>query len=219
LAESSENDRKVIETLGATLAGSDRPLLLTSGTGLVRSKGDRPAMESDEHLTVAEFRRAATEDAADALIAAGRRVVVVRLPQVHDTEKQGRLSIHVQLARKHGRVAYVGDGAQGLPAAHVSDVARLYRLALEDGRAGARWHAVAEESVSMKKIAEAIGKRLNLPAVSIDEDEAKAYFGPLAMLAAKDLAASGFFTQRELAWKPTGPDLLTDLQHLEGSPA
>ena len=214
LQQSSEDDRKVIATLGRVLAGSDRPLVITSGTGLARSKTGDPAVETDEHLTSAEFPRAASEEAADALIAQGGRVMVLRLPQVHDTHRQGRITQHILLARQQGRVAYVGAGRNRLPAVHISDAVRLYRLALEQGRPGARYHAVAEEGVALRDIAEAIGAGLRLPAESLTPEQAPAYFGGLTTLAMLDLAASSALTRRALGWHPTGPDLLTDLRNM-----
>jgi nucleoside-diphosphate-sugar epimerase len=211
----SEADRKVIATLGEALSGSDRPLVVTSGTGLARSKNGGPALETDDHVSSAEFPRAATEEAADALIAKGGRVMVMRLPQVHDTRRQGRISLHIQLARQKGRVAYVGEGRNRLSAAHVSDVVRLYRLALEKGRAGARYNAVGEEGVALRDIAEAIGAGLKAPVESIAPGEAAAYFGGLASLAMLDLAASSALTRQQLDWNPTGPDLLTDLRDMD----
>jgi len=217
LKQHSEEDRKVIETLGEILAGSDRALVVTSGTGLVRSKTGAPVVEADDHVTSAEFARAATEEAADALMAKGGRVMVMRLPQVHDTRHQGRIGQHIQLARKQGRVAYVGDGENRVPAVHVSDAVRLYRLALEKGRAGARYHAVGEEGVALRDIAEVIGAGLKAPVESITPEEAPEYFGWLANLATINLAASSMLTRREMGWSPTGPDLLTDLRNMDWS--
>jgi nucleoside-diphosphate-sugar epimerase len=137
LQQNSEDDRRVIETLGEVLGGSSRPLVISSGTGLARSKTGGPALETDDHVTSAEFARAASEEAADAVIAKGGRVMVMRLSQVHDTRHQGRIAQHILLARQKGRVAYVGEGKNRLPAVHVSDAVRLYRLALEEGQAGA----------------------------------------------------------------------------------
>ena len=216
MKRSSENDRKVIETLGEVLKGSDRPLIVTSGTGLVRSQGGGIALESDPHFTSAEFPRAATEEAADALIQSGMHVIVVRLPQVHNTHRQGRLSLHVDLAREKGWVAYIGDGANRVPAVHVADASQLFRLALERGEAGARFHAVAEEGVPMREIAEAIGRSLRLPLKSIAPDEATGYFGAIAQLAALDLAASGELTRQTLTWVPADPGLLADLRDMGG---
>ena len=215
IKQHSEEDRKVIETLGEALTGSDRPLIITSGTGLVRAKAGGLACETDDHLTSAEFPRAASEEAADALIAAGAHVIVMRLPQVHDTLHQGRIAQHIQIARQKGRVAFVGEGSIRLPAAHVSDVVRLYRSALEQGHAGARYHAVAEEGVTLRDIAEAIGAGLKLPVDSIAPEEATEYFGWLARLATLDLAASSTLTRQQLAWNPTGPGLIADLEQMQ----
>jgi nucleoside-diphosphate-sugar epimerase len=222
LKQHSENDRQVIATLGAALAGTARPLIVTSGTGLVQPPANepghpgQPVTETDPPAPSATVPRAASEEAADALTDQGGNVIVMRLPQVHDPRHQGRIRWHIQVAREQGRVAYVGEGRNRVPAVHVTDAARLYRLALEKGQAqghpGARYHAVAEEGVSLRDIAEAIGAGLNLPVESITEQQAPAYFGLLAQLAALDLPASGTATQRQLDWHPTGPDFLTDLR-------
>ncbi len=218
LKQHSEADRNVIATLGAALADSDRPLIVTSGTGLARSRTGDPVRETDDYLTSAEYPRGATEEAADVLIAEARRVMVMRLPQVHDTRHQGRIAEHIRLARLKGWVGYIGEGQNRLPAAHVTDVARLYRLALETGTAGARYHAVAEEGVALRDIAGVIGEGLALPVRSITPDAAANYFGAFAPLAMTDLAASGLATRRQLGWRPTGPDLLTDLREMDYSP-
>jgi len=215
LVQHSERDRKVIETLGEVLAGSDRPLVITSGTGVARSKTGAPASETDDHVSSAEFPRAASEEAADTLIASGGRVMVMRLPQVHDTRRFGRITHHIELARQRGRVAYVGDGQNRLPAVHVRDAVRAYRLALEKGVAGARYHAVAEEGVALRDIAEVIGAVMKIPVESITAAEAPEYFGWLAKLAAIDLSASGTLTRQQLDWNPTGPDLLSDLRNMD----
>jgi nucleoside-diphosphate-sugar epimerase len=215
LKTNSEDDRKVIEALGEILAGSSRPLVISSGTGLARSKSGGPAVETDDHVTSAEYARAASEEAADAVIAKGGRVVVMRLSQVHDTRHQGRIALHILLARQKGRVAYVGEGSNRLPAVHVTDAVRLYRLALEKGEAGARYNAVAEEGVALRDIAEVIGAGLKLPVESITPEEAPGYFGWLANLAATDLAASSALTRQHFGWDPIGPDLLTDLRDMD----
>src|ERR1700678_4181357 len=215
LRQNSEDDRKVIEKLGEVLAGSDRPLVISSGTGLARSKTGGPALETDDYVSSAEFPRAASEEAADGLIAKGGRVMVMRLPQVHNTSKQGRVTYHIQTARKQGRVAYVGEGKNRLPAVHVSDVVRLYRLALEKGQAGSRYHAVGEEGVALRDIAEVIGAGLKMPVESITPEEVPKYFGWMAHLATIDLAASSALTRQQLGWNPTGPDLLTDLRNMD----
>jgi nucleoside-diphosphate-sugar epimerase len=217
LRQHSEQDRKVIETLGAALAGSDRPLVVTSGTGLARSKTGGAAVENDGYVTSAEFPRAATEEAADALIGKGARVMVMRLSQVHDTRRQGRITQHIRLARRKGWVAYVGAGKSRLAAVHVSDAVLLYRLALEKGHAGARYHAVTEEGVALCDIAEVIGAGLKMPVESITPETAQDYFGPLSSLVTIDLAASSALTRRQLDWRPTGPDLLSDLRNMDYS--
>ena len=214
LKQHSEEDRQAILALGESLAGSDRPLLVTSGTGLVERPGDDgPVRETDRHAESARVPRAATEEAADVLIERNVDVRVIRLPQVHDTGHFGRIGHHIRLARERGRVCYVGDGDNRLPAVHVLDAVRLFGLALERGARGARYHAVAEEGVPMRAIAEAIGAGLNVPVNSIDTTLAAEYFGPLAGLVSLDLAASGALTRQALGWSPEGPDLLTDLRH------
>lgn len=212
----SEADRKVVQTLGEALLESDRPFIVASGTGLVdRAKTRGPAAETDEPASSAAVPRAATEEAAAALSARGGRVMVMRLSQVHDTRRQGRIALHIQLARKQGWVAYVGAGENQLSAVHVTDTVHLFRLALEKGRHGARYHAVDEQGVAMRDIAEAIGARLNLPVRSIAPEAAADYFGPIAGLATLDLAASSDLTREALGWRPRGPSLLSDLQNLD----
>ena len=215
LKQHSENDREVIAALGAALAGTGRPLIITSGTGLVQSKDGQPVRETDDHAKSAVFPRAASEEAADALIDQGGNVMVMRLPQVHDTRRQGRIRWHIQIAKEQGRVAYVGEGRNRVPAVHASDAARLFRLALEQGEAGARYHAVAEEGVTLREIAEVIGAGLRLPVQSIAPEEAPQYYGWLAQLATLDLPASGAWTQQQLDWVPTGPGLLADLRETD----
>jgi nucleoside-diphosphate-sugar epimerase len=215
LKEHSENDRKVIATLGEALADPDKPMIVTSGTGLVVSSSGKPVVESDPHATSAVVPRAASEEAAEELVAQGRNVMVIRLPQVHDTRRQGRISWQIQVAREKGRVAYVGEGQNRVPAVHISDAAELFRLAFEKGQPGARYHAVAEEGVPIRDVAEAIGTRLNLPVESLTSDQAPDYFGWMAQLVTLDLAASSTVTRTELQWTPTGTDLLSDLLNLE----
>ena len=194
----------------------ERPLVVASGTGLVeRRSGEDSVRESDAHASLEKAPRAATEQAADAIFAKGARVIVMRLPQVHDTRHQGRIAQHIRLAKETGRVAYIGTGGNRLPAVHVSDAVRLFCLALEHGRAGKRYHAVAEEGVPLRDIAEVIGAGLNLPVESIAPEAASGYFGVFANLAALDLAASSTLTRQELGWTPIGPNLLTDLRQME----
>ena len=161
-----EKDRRVIEALGGALVGSDRPLVITSGTGMGNAVLGQPATE-DVFNTSHPNPRVASEQAGAALSAAGVNVSVVRLPQVHDTFKQGLITPAVAVARERGISAYVGDGLNRWPAAHVHDVGRLYRLALEKREAGARYNAVAEEGIPVREIAEVIGHGLKVRVVSL----------------------------------------------------
>ena len=133
---------------------------------------------------------------------------------MHDTFKQGLISPLIEIARAKGVSAYVGEGGNRFPAAHVMDVARLYRLALEKSETGARYHAVAEEGIALRTIAEVLGKGLKLPVKSLSMDEAKEHFGWMAMFAGMDLWASGAKTQQRLNWHPTGPGLIEDLEQM-----
>ncbi len=200
--EVCEADRRAIEALGDALAGSDRPLVITSGTGMGNAGPGRPATEDhfDPHHP---NPRAASECAAESVAARGVRVSVVRLPQVHDTEKQGLVIMLIAVAREKGVSAYVGDGLNRWPAVHVRDAAPVYRLALEKGPARARYHAVAEEGVTAKAIAEAIGRGLKIPVGSIRPNEPPAHFGWLRMFASMDMPPSSVLTQQRLGWRPT----------------
>ncbi len=210
-AEVCETDRLAIEALGAVLAGSDRPLIVTSGTGVAHTPG---RLTTEEDAPNSPLPRVASEQAAASLEAQGVRVSVMRLPQVHNPVKQGLITYLIDVAREKGVSAYVGDGRNHWPAVHRLDAARLYRLALEKGAAGARYHAVAEQGVALRDIAEVIGQRLNVPVVSKSPEEAAEHFGWLAMFAAFDLRASSALTQKWLGWHPTGPGLISDLQQL-----
>ena len=212
--EVCEVDRGVIEALGAALAGSDRPLLVTSGTGIANSAPGRSATEEDAPEISHPIPRVASEQAAASVAAKGVRVGVMRLPQVHNTTKQGLITYTIELARQKGVSAYVGEGRNRWPAVHVLDAARLYRLALEKLQAHARYHAVAEEGVPMRDIAEVIGRGLKVPVVSVSPDEAPAHFGWLAAFAGRDLPASSALTQKWLAWRPSGPGLIADLEQV-----
>jgi nucleoside-diphosphate-sugar epimerase len=208
-----EMDRRAIEAIGDVLAGSDRPLLITSGTGMGNAVPGQPATE-DHFDPNHPNPRKASEVAGASVAERGVNVSVVRLPQVHDTVKQGLITYAVQLAREKGVSAYVGDGLNRWPAAHVLDVAHLYRLALEKHKAGSRYHAVAEEGIAMREIAEVIGRGLKLPVVSLSAEEAPAHFGWLAMFAGFDMPASSAQTRQRLGWHPTGPGLIADLEQM-----
>jgi len=211
-----EQDRKVIEAMGDVLAGSDRPLIITSGTGMGSAAPGQPATE-DHYNPNHQNPRKASEEAGASVSARGVNVSVVRLPQVHDTVKQGLITPAVQMAREKGVSAYVGNGLNRWPAAHVLDVARLYRLALEKHEAGSRYNAVAEEGISMREIAEVIGRGLKVPTVSLTPEEAPAHFGWLGMFAGFDMPASSALTQQRLGWHPTGPGLIADLEQMKYS--
>lgn len=210
-----EDDRRVIAGLGAFLVGSNRPLIVTSGTAMANTAPGLLATEDGAIIDSKIHPRAATEEAGLAAAALGVNVGVVRLPQVHDPVRQGLISMAIAIYREKGACAYIGEGRNRWPAAHVSDVARLYRLAVERAEPKAAYHAVAEEGVSMRDIAQTIGRRLNLPVKSIPAEEAQAFFGWMAMFAGLDMPASSALTRQKLNWTPTGPGLIADLERLE----
>jgi nucleoside-diphosphate-sugar epimerase len=210
--ENCEIDRRAIEALGAELAGTDRPLIVTSGLALLAN--GRLATEDDPPPPVSDSYPRASEATAASLQTGGVRVSVVRLPQVHDPEKQGLVTYTIALAREKGVSAYIGDGMSRWAAVHRLDAARLYRLVLEKGSAGGKYHAVAEEGVPTRDIAEAIGRRLKVPVVSKSPEEAAEHFGWLSAFVGLTLAASGAKTQAQLGWHPTGPGLIADLEQM-----
>ena len=211
-----EKDKRAIEAMGEVLVGTDRPLVITSGTGMGTTVPGQPATEDKVNFNHPN-PRVASERAGAALAERGVNVSVVRLPQVHDTVKQGLITYAVAIAREKGVSPYIGEGLNRWPAAHVLDVARLYKLALEKHEAGSRYHAVAEEGVPMRQIAEVIGRGLKVPVVSISAEEAQAHFGWLAMFAGYDMPASSAQTQQKLGWRPTGPGLIADLEQMRYS--
>ncbi len=212
--ENCEEDRRAIQALGSALEGSGRPLLVTSGTGMARASPGRPATEDGPTVSSELIPRAASEEAAEALARSGVNVSVVRLPQVHDTVKQGLISYAIAVFLAKGECAYVGNGENRWPAAAVGDVARLYRLALEKAAPNARYHAVAEEGVRMREVVETVGARLRLPVRSITAEESEAFFGWLAMFAGHDMPASSTQTRAQLGWQPVGPTMIEDLRRL-----
>ena len=209
-----EKDKRAIEALGDALVGSDRLLVITSGTGMGNSVPGQPASEDFFDLNHPNPRKG-SELAGVAVAERGVKVSVVRLPQVHDPVKQGLVTYAVHVAREKGVSAYVGDGLNRWPAAHISDVARLYRLAFEKQEAGSRYNAVAEEGVSARDIAEALGRGLKMPTVSLSPEEAQTHFGWLGMFVGMDMPASSALTQQRLNWHPTGPTLLADLEQMK----
>jgi nucleoside-diphosphate-sugar epimerase len=214
-AENCEIDKRAIEALGSALEGSSRPLLVTSGLATV-AEGRTPT-EKDAPLPASPAYPRVSEATAEALLKRGVSASVVRLPQIHNTIKQGLVTYAIAVAREKGVSAYVGDGLNRWAAAHVLDTARLYRLALEKQEAGARYHAVAEEGVPVREIAEAIGRGLKVPVVSKSREEAAAHFGWMGMFVGRDLIGSSVETQRRLGWHPTGPGLIADLEQMRYS--
>jgi nucleoside-diphosphate-sugar epimerase len=211
-----EMDRRAIEALGAALEGSSRPLLVTSGAATLAQ--GRASTETDEGLPPSPRYPRASEATALSFAVRGVNASVMRLPQVHDTVKQGLVSYLIAIAREKRESAYVGEGLNRWPAVHVLDAARLYRLALEKQQAnpqsGARYHAIGEEGVTARQIAEVIGRGLNVPVASISSEDAAARFGWMAGFVSLDMPASSARTQEMLGWKPTGPGLIADLEQM-----
>jgi nucleoside-diphosphate-sugar epimerase len=212
--EVCEIDRRAIEALGGELAGSNRPLVVTAG--LFVTPGSLTT-EDDEIPSNSPVPRV-SEQTAMPMAAHGVRVSAVRLPQVHDAYKQGLVTYLIGLARERGVSAYVGDGLNRWPTIHVLDAAPLYRSALEKGAAGARYHAVAEEGVPLREIAEAIGRGLGIPVVSKSPEEAAGHFGWLGFFAGMDGPASSALTQQRLGWRPMqNAGMIEDLDHMHWS--
>jgi len=206
-AAAAETDRRAIETIGAVLAGSDRPFIVTSGTALTAP--GRVATENDSANST--FPRKSEEAAASAA-AGGSRVSVLRLPpSVHGVGDHGFVPLLIRLAREKGVSAYVGERLNRWPAVHRLDAARLYRLVLEASPMAARYHAVADEAVPFREIAQVIGRRLNIPVVSRSPEEAADHFGWFAHFAGLDCPASSAQTQKQLGWRPTQASLIPDI--------
>jgi nucleoside-diphosphate-sugar epimerase len=210
--DNCEADRRAIEAIGSVLVGSDRPLIVTAGTAMLTP--GRCGTEDDAPVpSSAGVPRSASEEAAASVAARGMRVSVVRLPpSVHDREKLGLISPLIAIAREKGVSAFVGEGTNRWPAVHRLDAAHLYSLVLEKSAPGACYHAVAEEGVRLKEIAEVIGRRLNIPVVSKSPAEAFDHFGWLGPFMGIDLPVSSTKTQDRLGWRPVQPDLISDLQ-------
>ncbi len=206
--ESCEIDRQAIETLGSALAASDRPLVVTSGTGLLPQ--GRLTTEEDAPGTASP--RIASEEAAVVAASQGVRAITIRLPpSVHGDGDHGFVPMLIGIAREKGVSVYAGEGSNLWPAVHRFDAAKLYRLALERGAAGARYHGVAEQGIAFRQIAEVISRRLNIPVVSKPFEEAAAHFGWFAHFATMNNLASSKHTREELGWTTKGPGLIEDI--------
>jgi nucleoside-diphosphate-sugar epimerase len=210
-----DNDHKAIVAIGEVLQGSNRPFVITSGTAIASNVDGKPSTEDGP--TAAWNPRAASEAATRELAERGVNTSVVRLPQVHDTYKQGLVPYVTMTARQKGKSVYVGDGSNRWPAAHVSAVAQLYRLAFEKAERGAIYHAVDEEGISMKAIAEALGRGLKVPVASIKPEEVAEHFGWLGHFIGHDMPSSSAITRKKLGWTPTGPGLIADLDGMDYS--
>ncbi len=207
-----EEDRQAIEALGEALAGSGKTLIGTAGVIVDNYDSDLP-FDEDMVKPPSSFPRA-SEEATLATLDHGVKGMVMRLSQIHDIHRQGLVSFMIQTALEKGVSAYVGDGQNRWAAAHVSDTARLYRLVLEKAEAGSKWHAVAEGGVSSREIAEAIGRKLNLPVRSMTPDEAGPHFGFLSYFMMLDAPSANAKTCERLGWQPTGRGLIEDLDNL-----
>ncbi len=213
-AENCEKERQAIKALGSGLRGSRRPLIITSGTGTGDAGDGLPARESVFN-TDHPNPRIVSELEGQLLLEQGIDVRIVRLPQVHDTTRQGLISPYAACCRQQGKVACANDGSNRWPAVHVSDAARLYALVLDHGQKGQRYNAVAEEGVTSELITQALSIGLNLPRVFISGDGLQEFFGWMSMFADKDMPASGAWTQQQLGWYPRGPGLIEDLTNMD----
>ena len=214
-AQNAKDEIQAIEALGSVLAPG-KLLVVTSGIGITNGAPGHVRKETDPPTDSPVMPRR-PEQAAQAVAAKGVHVAIVRLPQVHDTRKQGLVTWVIQIAREKGVSAFVGDGANRWAAAPLKDVAHLYRLAVEKTGTGVTtYHAVQEEGVSLRDIAETIGKGLKVPLVSIPADKAGEHFGAFfGHAATQDMPGSSDWTRKTLGWEPTGPGMIEDLANMK----
>jgi len=199
MADNCEMDRIAIEAMGGALAGSGKRFIVTSGLPPLMG---RVSTETDILPAGAHGMPRVSEQVAMALTESGVSVSVIRMPQVHDRNRQGFASYLMDHARNQGVSAYVGDGQNRWPAVHRLDAARLYGLVLDNGGSGERYHAVGEEGVAVRDIAEAIGKRLDVPVSSLSDEDSAGHFGWLDRIARMDVPASSVLTKQKLNWQP-----------------
>jgi nucleoside-diphosphate-sugar epimerase len=212
-----QRDARAIAALGIGLEGTSKPFVITSGTTMGSAAPGDLASE-DVFAGHSPNPRVASELAGQAILERGIHVIALRNSQIHDTRKQGLVSEVIVLARQKGVSAYVDDGTNNWSAAHVSDTARLYRLALERNEPGTRYHGTAEAAINFREIAETIGETFGLPVASVRADEAGAHFGWLAAFVSKDMSASNTLTRERLGWNPDGPTLHADIRAMTAKP-
>lgn len=211
-AEACAIDRNAIDALAGAIAGTTKSMVVTAGVAYLDSKG-RVTLETDKAFPPSEAYPRASEETAMALTEQGIPVSVVRLPpSVHGQGDHAFVPMLIDLARRTGRSAYIGDGLNAWPAVHVKDAAACFRLAVEAGQAAETFHAVAEQGVAFRQIAEAISAGTGLPCVSLSEEEAREHFGWFFSFAVIDQPTSSESTRGSLGWKPREPDLLNDMQ-------
>lgn len=210
LVESGRIEAEAIAAMGDVFAGTGKALVTTSGCGMI---ADGQLLTEDIERRDDEGLFRTSEQATRSLIAKGVKAMIVRIPQVNGPRNRGFVSLLIQIAREKGYAAYVGDGENRWPAAHVDDCGAIYRLTIERGRAGGIYHAVAEEAIPMRDLVKLIAAKLNVPVRSISVEEADAYFGPFAMFARMDCPVSSTRTREELSWQPTGPTTFEDLRN------
>ncbi|MGV9834729.1 SDR family oxidoreductase [Nocardia niigatensis] len=206
-------DLRVAEAIGDALAGSGKPFTAASGTLLLASLGlNRPGLETD--VAAESSPRVATENLIIGLAERGVRSSMVRLPPIVHShlDHHGFAHVLIGIARRTGVAGYLGDGANRWPACHTLDAAELFRLAVESAPAGTRLHAVGDEGIPFREIAETIGRRLGLPAAPIEPDQAAEHFGFLSFIAGADNPTDNSLTREAMSWKPTHPGLLEDLE-------